>query len=159
MTYTDSNNLIMLVNGAGLPARVLIPMIADRIGPLNMILLGVTSVGITILSWLAVDSIPGLYIFTAFLGITSGATQSLMPTTIASITRRLDTVGTRLGMCFSIMSVASLTGPPIGGALQGADGGSWTGAQAWAGVSALVGAVFLLASRTFKVGWTLKANC
>lgn len=159
MSYTDSNNLIMLVNGVGLPARVLIPMIADRVGPLNMILLGVTSTGITILSWLAVDSVAGLYIFTAFLGITSGATQSLMPTTIASITRRLDTVGTRLGMCFTVISVASLTGPPIGGALQEANGGKWMGAQAWAGISALIGASFLLASRTFKVGWTLKANC
>lgn len=159
MSYKDSNNLIMLVNGAGLPARVLIPMLSDRVGPLNMILLGVTSVGITILSWLAVDSVTGLYVFTAFLGITAGATQSLMPTTIASITKRLDTVGTRLGMCFTVISVASLTGPPIGGALQGANGGSWTGPRAWAGISALTGALFLLASRTFKVGWKLKANC
>ena len=159
MSYTDSNYLIMLVNGSGLPFRVIVPMLADRLGPLNMILLSIACVGLTVLSWLAVDSIPGLYVFTAFLGITSGASQSLMPTTIASITMRLDTVGTRLGMCFTVLSIASLTGPPIGGALQGAMGGEWRGAQAWAGVSALVGAAFLLASRTFKVGWTMKAKC
>lgn len=159
MSYASASNLIMLINGAGLPARVILPMIADRVGCLNMITLGVACITIVLLTWFSVNSVTGLYVFTAFLGIASGATQSLMPTTVASITRRLDTVGTRLGMCFTVVSFASLTGPPVGGALQSSDGGDFTRPQIWAAVSAFVGVLGLGLARVLKVGWTLKAKC
>lgn len=150
----------MLINGAGLPARILVPMLADRFGVLNVMSMSAVAVAIVMLCWMAVSDIPGFYAFTAVLGVASGAVQSLMPTGIASITKRLDTVGTRLGMCFSVISIGSLTGPPIGGALQSADGGRFTGAQAWAGASALLGGLCFVASRRFKVGgWQWKRRC
>lgn len=158
MSYANASYLIMLVNGAGLPARILMPIVADRMGPLNIIASCSLGFAIVLSAWFGVSHVAGLYAFTTFLGMTSGATQSLMPTTVASITRRLDTVGTRLGMCFSVCSFASLTGPPIGGALQTANGGVYTHAQIWAVVSAIVGSALLVSSRTFKVGW-VKAKC
>ncbi|ROT41301.1 MFS general substrate transporter [Sodiomyces alkalinus F11] len=159
LSYGDAAFLVVIVNGAGLPARILVPMLSDRIGPLNVMSMSMICIATVITCWLAVSDIPGLYAFTAVCGLVSGAVQSLMPTTVASITRRLDTVGTRLGMCFSILSVASLTGPPIGGALQSASGGSFTGAQAWAAVSALLGAAFVVLARGFRVGWKPREKC
>jgi MFS family permease len=156
MSYANASYLIMLVNGAGLPARILLPIVADRIGPLNIIASCCVGFAIILSTWFGVSHVAGLYVFTTFLGMASGATQSLMPTTVASITKRLDTVGTRLGMCFSVCSFASLTGPPIGGALQSA--GDYTHAQIWAVVSAIAGAALLVSARIFKVGW-VKAKC
>lgn len=107
-------------------------------------------------SWLAINSTPSFYAFTTIYGLASASFQCLIPTTVASLTKRLDMVGTRLGMAFAIFSFAALTGPPIGGALQAVDGGSFRGAQVWAGLSALVCAVLVLIARWFIVGWSWK---
>lgn len=159
LSYSASSILVIIVNGAGLPARVAIPIIADRIGPLNVITMMMICCPIVLFCWLAVNNIPGYYVFTIIFGFVSGAIQSLMPTTVASITKRLDTVGTRLGMCFGVLSIASLTGPSIGGAIQSAAGGKFTGSQAWVGASALTSAALLIACRTLRVGKQLKSKC
>lgn len=158
LSYGSSSTLVMVVNGAGLPARIFVPMLADRVGALNVITCCVLTAAIVLFCWFAVSDIPGLYAFTAAFGLASGAIQSLIPTTIASITKRLDTVGTRLGMCFSVLSIASLTGPPVGGALQSSSG-SYIGPQVWAAVSTLVGSLLLVFSRTLRTGGKLKAKC
>ncbi|KAH7362784.1 major facilitator superfamily domain-containing protein [Plectosphaerella cucumerina] len=135
----------------------LFPFLADRVGPLNMITLSMICLAIVIACWSAVSSITGLFAFTAVLGVVSGAFQSLMPTTVASITKRLDTVGTRLGMAFSVASFASLTGPPIGGAIQAT--GGFTAAQIWAAISAVAAAALLVTSRWFRAGWAWRVAC
>ncbi|KAI5460839.1 major facilitator superfamily domain-containing protein [Mariannaea sp. PMI_226] len=159
VSYADASLLITLVNGAGLPARILVPMAADAIGPLNVIALAACSVAITAFTWLSVDSVAGIYIFTAFYGIANGAFQCLMPTGVASITKRLDMVGTRLGMCFTILSIAGLTGPPVGGTIQSASGGKFTGALIWAAVSSTMCAALLIIARTLKAERKLYARC
>ena len=137
----------------------MIPLLADRIGPLNTITPVALSVAIVSLSWLAVNSVSGLFAFTAFYGLVSGAFQCLMPTGVASITRRLDMVGTRMGMCFTILSFAALTGPPLGGALQAANSGQFQGAQGWAGASSLACAILLGVSRTLKARSDFPTKC
>ena len=109
-------------------------------------------------SWLAVRTVPGYYCFAIFYGIVSGSFQSLIPTCIASITKHLNMVGTRLGMAFSITSFAALTGPPIGGALQGGQGGSYVGAQVWAAAAVMVGCAFFVFTRVTQQGWRLESK-
>jgi MFS family permease len=157
LPYASAAILVMIVNGAGIPARIAVPFLADRVGPLNMITLSMICLAIVIACWSAVSSITGLFAFTAVLGVVSGAFQSLMPTTVASITKRLDTVGTRLGMAFSVASFASLTGPPIGGAIQAT--GGFTAAQIWAAISAVAAAALLVTSRWFRAGWAWRVAC
>ncbi|KAH6670911.1 major facilitator superfamily domain-containing protein [Plectosphaerella plurivora] len=157
MPYAKAALLVMIINGAGIPARIVVPLLSDRVGPLNMITLSMICLAVIIACWAAVSSISGLFAFTAVLGVASGAFQSLMPTTVASITKRLDTVGTRLGMAFSVASFASLTGPPIGGAIQAT--GGITAAQVWAALSAVAAAGLLLTSRWFRAGWVWRVAC
>ncbi|KAI1503989.1 MFS general substrate transporter [Biscogniauxia marginata] len=159
LPYSSASLLIIILNGAGLPFRVLPPMVADRIGPINVLLPTTAIWAIVSFCWLAVKDIAGYYAFTVFYGICSGAFQCLTATTVASITPRLDTVGTRLGMAFSIISISALTGPPIGGALQGANNGSFTDAQAWAASSTAVAFFFFLGARVYKGGWNLRTVC
>lgn len=159
MSYATASVLVIIINGAGMPFRVIPPMFADRIGPLNVLLPVTFLWTVVAFCWLAVHHTTDYYVFTAFYGIASGSFQCLIPTTVASITKRLDKVGTRLGMAFSIVSFASLTGPPIGGAIQRANENSFTGAQAWAAFMTILSLGFFIGARVFGGGWALKSKC
>jgi len=157
MPYSAAATILMIVNGVGLPARIPPAILADKIGPLNVLIPLVGCVFVVASTWLAVKDSAGYYAFAVFYAILIAAFQCLIPTSVASITKRLDMVGTRLGMFFSIVSIASLTGPPLGGALQNAAGGRFYGAQIWSALSLLVGFCFLCTARYCKAGLDLKA--
>jgi hypothetical protein len=58
--------------------------------------------------------------------------------------------GTRMGMVFTIVSFAVLTGPPIAGQLIQKKDGGFLYAQIFAGADMLVGCAFLTAARYAK---------
>lgn len=158
LNYTSSTVLVIVINGVGVPARVIPPFFADKVGQLNMLVPIISCLVVVAYSWLAVDTVSGLYVFTCFYGLTSAAFQCLMPSTVASLTPDMRMVGTRLGMAFTTLSFAALTGPPIGGALQSAMNGQYTGASVWAATSTLISAVLIGASRVAKAGWKAKVK-
>lgn len=161
----------------------MVPMLSDRFGPFNMLIPVTLIWAICAWCWLSVTSTSGYYVWTVFYGAMSASFQCLTPVAVASITPRLDKVGTRIGMAFAIISIAAMTGefilcstrgvcsrvswltkkhkgPPAGGALQTADGGSYTGAQIWAGCASLVGFASCFVARWFRAGgFDLKARC
>lgn len=55
--------------------------------------------------------------FTIFYGFFGAGVQSLLQAALASLNTDLKKTGVRIGMGFSVVGVASLTGSPIGGAL------------------------------------------
>ncbi|XDG05182.1 hypothetical protein ABKA04_004797 [Annulohypoxylon sp. FPYF3050] len=159
LSYSAASIMVILINGAGILFRIIPPIIADRIGPINVMFPVTFAWALVAYCWLGVKSVPGLYVFACFYGVCAGSFQCLTATAVASITKRLDTVGTRLGMAFSISSFASLTGPPIGGAILAADGGKYMSAQAWAGSMTLLGFLCFAFVRVSKAGWELKVKC
>ncbi|KAK6433534.1 hypothetical protein LTR95_010287 [Oleoguttula sp. CCFEE 5521] len=159
LSYTKSTLLIILLNGVGIPFRVLPPLLSDRYGPLNIMLPALCATTLVAFVFVAVHDIAGLYVFTSFYGATTAAFQCLLPVTVASLTGNLNMVGTRLGMAFSAISFAALTWPPIGGAILGLQHGKFQGAQIWAAVSALVGTLLVLAARVKMNGWVVRKKC
>jgi MFS family permease len=148
--------LVTIINGAGLPARALLPVFVDRLGPLNMMAPLALTISVISFCWLAATTSAGIYAFSVLYGLATGAFLALMPTTLASITHRLDMVGTRIGTAFTIISVAALTGPPIGGQLQSTGGGRFTWAQTWSAMAFVACTASLLTARLLHVGWNLK---
>jgi hypothetical protein len=63
-----------------------------------------------------------------------------------------------MGMVFSVVAFASLTGSPIAGALIQADGGKYVGAQVWAATSMLLGAAALTVARLGRTGLILRVK-
>ncbi|KAL1586262.1 hypothetical protein WHR41_05500 [Cladosporium halotolerans] len=159
LPYSASTTLVIIINGVGIPARIIPPFFADKFGPLNTVVPVLFCVAIVSYTWLAVDSTTGFYIFTVFYGMINASFQCLIPTAVASLTPNLNVVGTRLGMAFATISFAALTGPPIGGVLQSANNGSFVAPQVWASTSALLCAFLVLGARFKKGGWDLKARC
>ena len=125
-------------------------------GPLNTIIPFSLLSAVLTYVWLGVHTSTGLYIFSCFYGIAAAGMQGLWPATLAGLTQDLSKIGTRTGMGFSIVSVATLTGTPLGGAVVSRMGGSYVGAEVWAGTSFAVGWALMCAARWLKVGWRLE---
>lgn len=160
LPYSTASIMVIILNGVGLPFRVLAPAFSDHFGPMNVLIPCTFFWVIVAFCWLGVSSVPGYYAWTVVYGALSAAFQCLTPTTVASITPRLDKVGTRMGMAFGIVSFASTTGAPVGGALQTADHDKFTGAQIWAGCAMLLGFLFLFGARWVRAGGFSKmAKC
>lgn len=97
--------------------------------------------------WAAISSAPGLYGWAVIYGMSAGGIQSLFPAALSSLNLDLRKQGTRMGMVFTIVSFAVLTGPPIQGVLISKMGGSYLGAQMFAGSALAMGMVFMLLAR------------
>lgn len=97
--------------------------------------------------WIAVTSRGGLYAWAVIYGLVGAAIQSLFPATLSSLTTNLSMMGTRMGMIFTIVSFAVLTGPPIAGQLIQKKAGQFTYAQIFAGADMMIGCGFLIAAR------------
>lgn len=149
------------MNGIGVLGRILPNHFADKVGPLNMMIPICLITGIALLSWIAVETTSQLYAWTVFYGIAAGGIQSLFPAGLSSLTTDLRKRGTRMGMTFTIVSFAVLTGNPIAGAIITAEGGGYIGAQVFTGVSILVGMCLIFTARYAKQrrtgsGWSMK---
>ncbi|KAI0506270.1 MFS monocarboxylate transporter [Xylaria bambusicola] len=154
-TSLDSINLLLITNALGIPGRILPGFIATYyLGPINTAIPTATVVAIVLFLWpvVAHEKIP-LYVFAAAYGFVASAIQSLFAVGLAALTTDLSRLGTRMGMVFSVVAFASLTGVPIAGAIIEASGGRYLGAQLWAASITLLGAVALLVARVSKVGW------
>lgn len=131
----------------GVPGRLIPAYLADRyFGVLPVFVPTILFAGLCVFLWATVSSLTGEIIWVVFFGLFGGGVQSLFPTALASLTKDPSKRGTRIGMVFSIVSVACLTGPPLAGKLVAADGGEYIGAQVWGGTCLVLGASILSAA-------------
>jgi MFS family permease len=95
-----------------------------------------------------------------FVGFFSAALVTVPSAAFANITPDLSRLGTRLGMSWSVSSIASLIGAPIAGALLKKTDGrtNFIGVQVWSGVCLMIGTCWLVVLwvvtvKTQKKGW------
>jgi MFS family permease len=147
--YKTSISILLVMNGLGVPGRLLLNIIADRyLGSINIMALSSFNGAIIVFSWAAVRSLRGLWIFAAFFGFFSAGVQSLFPASCATLTPDPQKRGTRMGIGFAVAGFACLTGTPLGGALVHANDGRYLYVQIWTGLSMLTGTLFLALSKT-----------
>jgi len=149
---SESLVLLMVLNAVGVPGRLIPALLADvYFGPFNTLLPFVFCASIMLYSWLAVSNLGGFTAFVILYGLCSNAVQTLFPSTLSSLTKDLTKMGVRVGMVFTIGSIACLTGPPIAGALIARADGSYRFAQIFGGTTVMLGAVTLLAARLVQM--------
>lgn len=107
--------------------------------------------------WIPARGNVPLILFAAFYGFSSGAFVSLAPALIAQISD-VRQIGMRTGTMFAIISVAALTGSPIGGALNSSEKGSYIHLQIFCGVMMIVGSTVYIMARASLVGFKLFAK-
>ncbi|KAJ2998442.1 hypothetical protein NUW58_g320 [Xylaria curta] len=152
ISASDSLTLLIILNAVGVPGRVIPAFIADRcFGPFNTMLPFVVGAGVLLLAWMRVDYTAAFYAWVALYGICANAVQTLFPSTLSSLVTDLSKTGQRVGMVFSVGSLACLTGPPLAGVLIGVGGGSYKYLQIYGGLSVLVGFIFFAISRFYQI--------
>lgn len=156
LSYEESVNLLITVNGLGIIGRLASAMVATYTGPVNAIVPCAIASAILMYGWIGITSEGGLYAFAVLYGLAANGVQGLWPGGLASLITDETKTGTRIGMGFTIASTALLTGSPVGGALITRDNGGYLYAQIWAGTSLLVGACVLVGARLSKTGPHLK---
>jgi predicted MFS family arabinose efflux permease len=152
-------NLVMVLNGVGVLGRIIPNVVASQwTGPLNLIVPIGLAAALLMYCWAAIHSVPSLYVFTVLYGLAAAALQALLPATATTMTPHANRTGTRVGMIFTIVSFATLTGPAIAGVLIQRDNGRYLYAQLFAGSSIVLGALMGAASRLAKTGFVLRAK-
>jgi MFS family permease len=159
VSYSTSVNLLMIMNGVGLVGRLVSGYIADlKFGPQNTLIPFAFASALVLYLWAEVTTEKGLYAWAIIYGISSSGFQGLFPAALSGLTKDLNKVGVRNGMGFSIVGIASLTGPPIAGALIQMSDGGYLWAQVWGATMVLVGGVAVVLGRVSITGWKLRAR-
>lgn len=142
----------MILNVAGLPGRLVPAYVANRFfGPFDTMLPFVLGCSIMLFVWSRITSNGAYYAFVVLYGICSNAVQTLFPSTLSSLVTDPSKMGQRVGMVFSVGSLACLTGPPLAGVLIGVGDGNYLYMQLYGGVSILVGFSLLGVSRLYQI--------
>ena len=138
--------LLPVISAGSIFGRVIPGIIADKAGPLNVLIPFGTATAALTFAWLDIKDALGMWIFCGHYGFFSGAFTCLPPTIIAMLTPDMTRVGTRLGMCFTFAGLGLLIGNPIAGTMVNIPDGEFRGAQIFSAATLTAGvAMFTLA--------------
>lgn len=153
-----SNYLVSILNAASIFGRIIPGYIGDKVGRFNMMVLITYASGILVFAlWIPGTGNTPTIIFAALYGFTTGAFVSLIPALTAQISD-IRQIGVRNGAMFAVVSIAALTGNPIGGALVSKYNGGYMGLQIFAGSTIMAGSTAFLAARWALSGGKLKVK-
>lgn len=141
--------LVAIINGASVPGRIIPGILGDKFGRINILFLAGLFTAISIFSWTKATSNPGIIVFSACFGLTSGAIISGGSVVFTLCPKTPKEIGTYMGMGIAIASVAVLIGPPSSGALLNRYGG-FTEVSIFGGVMCMTGTVFTLIAKYYS---------
>ncbi|KAK7029616.1 hypothetical protein VNI00_014314 [Paramarasmius palmivorus] len=144
---------LAIINAASLPGRIIPNIIADRVGPYNVLVTCTVICGAIIFAMFGIKNIAGMVVFAVFYGFFSGAFLGLFAPAVASLSDAPSEIGVRLGIAYFLTGFGTLVGPPIDGALVGHEllELEWPGAIIFSAVTMLGGGFLLLVARQILV--------
>ncbi|KAF2226391.1 MFS general substrate transporter [Elsinoe ampelina] len=141
---------LAVINGASSFGRIIPNYIADKTGPLNIIIPATFVSGIIALCLIVVKDVAPLFIVCVLYGFFSGALVSLPPTVFVSLSlHKRHMIGTRMGMGFFFISIGLLLGTPVSGWIL--DASDYTYVWTFGGTMLIVASLLMFAGRTAKL--------
>ncbi|KAL2755713.1 hypothetical protein ACRALDRAFT_1064259 [Sodiomyces alcalophilus JCM 7366] len=110
---------VTLLNAGSIVGRVGPNYLADKVGPLNILVGVLVASAVLMFAWLGIRDFGGLIAFALLYGLFSGSVVSVTPTVVVSLAPDMSRVGTRMGMMFFVCGLPILFGTPIAGAIVG----------------------------------------
>lgn len=151
-----SSYLISIANSANAVGRLASGVLADYLGPINVVAPSTLIAGVLTLIWPYTRGTAALVTVAVTYGASSSAMVALAGAPMMALGDCAD-VGRRTGMYYTIVSLAIVAGPPISGAINHYTGG-YTAVGIFAGSSVVVGTFLLALSKYFVLGrWGGKA--
>ncbi|CAI9630719.1 unnamed protein product [Alternaria burnsii] len=152
--------MLVLAIAGSFFGRLVSGVLAHFLGAIVTWALCAFSSGVLALCWISIETEKTFIAFSILWGFFSAALVTVPSAAFANITPDLSRLGTRLGMSWSVSSIASLIGAPIAGALLKKTNGrtNFIGVQVWSGVCLMLGTCWLVVLwivtvRTQKKGW------
>ena len=136
--------MLAVTNAATLFGRILPAFLTKRMGAIDLFASSSLAGGILVLSWAGIHNLPGFVVFCILYGLLAGIITTLTTVMVPALSPSLNVVGTRLGMAYACSSVGVLVGSPIAAALSDITDGVFLGAQAWSGVTLVLGSLLLV---------------
>ncbi|EGD86754.1 hypothetical protein H112_05263 [Trichophyton rubrum D6] len=159
ISSSTSLTILLITNAVGIPGRAILAFVADRYtGLLSMYIPMSLAAGISLYAWSAVRDLSGLVVFSVMYGLFAAACQGLFIASCSSLTVDLSKMGTRTGMVFTIVSFATLTGPPLAGMLIEKRNGDYLYVQFFGGTSFVLGSLILIGARSAHTGTNWKCR-
>ncbi|CCM00560.1 uncharacterized protein FIBRA_02594 [Fibroporia radiculosa] len=137
---------IAILNASSIPGRIILNLLADRFGPLNVLPLVLLTTGSLIFVMFGATNVAGVIIFSILYGFFSGASTALYPPTAGRFAKGEHEIGLRLGVMYFACSFGILTGTPIVGALYDSDH-EWYKPTVFSAVVLIAGGVLVLRTR------------
>ncbi|KAF0319417.1 riboflavin transporter MCH5 [Colletotrichum asianum] len=150
MSYVDALDLLLVLNGIGFIARLFPSLLSTYFGTLNTFIGLIFASSLCMYTWIAVQSLSGLYVWTAFYSISVGGVQSLFPAAVASLSPDRSKLGYQMGIISSAVGFGALIGSPISGQLISINGGSYVAAQVFAGSALAAGCGLIFEAREIR---------
>lgn len=145
--------LVAIIQAGSIAGRVGVSMIADKLGPVNLLIAAILGNGILAFCWIAIDNEAGLIVFAILYGACLGVALGMAPAALMNFMKGdLRRYGTFSGMGFLLAAPGVLVGNPISGAILRGSGG-FVGLQAFCGSILLLATVIFFAARGVAVGW------
>lgn len=139
--------VLSVMNAGGVFGRIVPAILSDKIGRFNLLIPTSFLAGLScLIFWMLAKTMIALMGFAAVYGFLSGAFISVITPCVAQISD-INEIGTRIGALYTLISVPSLVGGPIAGALIQYQSGSYTGMIGLSGSSVIFGSLFILACR------------
>ncbi|KAM5538087.1 hypothetical protein V8D89_008284 [Ganoderma adspersum] len=149
--------LLSIANACSAVGRISGGLLVDRLGPLNVMAPATFLAGIMTYIWPFATSTGGNIAVAVVYGLSSGVYVSMLSAPLVHMGRTED-VGVRIGMCFTVIALGAVAGPPISGAINAATGGfKFTGVYAGSAVMAAV--VCLFFTRISLLGGRVRGRC
>ncbi|KAJ7902776.1 major facilitator superfamily domain-containing protein [Mycena olivaceomarginata] len=138
---------LSILNALSLVGRIIPNLIAQRTGPINVLITACALSGVLDFVWITAQSTAGILAFNGAFGFVSGAYVSIVPASVASLGTNPQDIGLRLGMSFFVAAFFWLASSPIQGALINLHGTYWP-AAVFSGSMVLTGVAMMLVART-----------
>jgi MFS family permease len=145
--------MLTILNATSFFGRLFPNYLADKIGPLNVLVPSTLVAALLAFCFIAVKTKAGLIALCVFYGFFSGTFVSVPPTVMVTITKNMGVLGTRMGLAFAIAGMGLLVGNPIAGVIV--DQGNFPGAWAFSGAALLLSVFFNSCARIAKTGYKL----
>ncbi|KAJ6473363.1 MFS general substrate transporter [Mycena vitilis] len=136
---------LVILNAASFVGRLSPGFFVHRLGVINISAVAAGVGSALILSMIALKSIASVVIIAIIYGYSAGISVTLMAPLFTVLTEDLGELGLRMGIGFGFVGIGGLIGPPINGALLGADFVWWRPAL-FSGLMASVGCGFFVAT-------------
>lgn len=144
ISQTLAFGVLSIMNAGSVFGRIVPSILADRIGRFNTLIPSTALMAIfTLALWLHAQDLASIITYSVFYGFFSGSWFALQTSCIAQISK-MEKIGVRMGMAYSLVSFAALVGEPIAGAILARENGSYKGLIVFTGVSLLLSSIVSL---------------